>query len=97
MSVWFVSRHPGAIEWMKRQKQWSVEHWVTHLDVASISHGDVVIGTLPVHLAAAVCAKGAQFYFLQLSQLESQRGKEYTSEEMELIGCSLMPFYVRAL
>ena len=48
MAVWFVSRHPGAIDWMAAQADWQVDHWVAHLHVDEVQAGDVVLGTLPL-------------------------------------------------
>lgn len=95
--IYFVSRHAGAIEWMKRQSGWQVDCFVPHLDIAAINAGDAVLGTLPIYLAAQVCAKGAAFYFLQLPQVLELRGSEYSADEMETMGCSLKRFDVRAL
>ncbi|MFV2029260.1 CRISPR-associated protein Csx16 [Neisseria sp. S1] len=95
--IYFVSRHEGAIEWMKQQPEWRVDRFVRHLDPVYVRPGDVVLGTLPLHLAAEVCARGAAFYFLTLPQTESRRGSEYSVEEMERLGCRLQRFDVRAL
>ena len=46
-TTWFVSRHPGAIDWAKRQGL-NIGPWVEHLDPAKMEVGDTVIGTLPV-------------------------------------------------
>lgn len=54
MTTLFVSRHQGAIEWIKQQSI-QVDVFVEHLNVEEIQAGDVVIGTLPLHLAAEVC------------------------------------------
>lgn len=97
MAVWFVSRHPGAIEWMKKQEQWQVDNWASHLDVSQIAAGDVVIGTLPVYLAEEVCRKGARFYFLIIPQTFAQRGVELSHEQMVEIGCEIRPYHVSAL
>ncbi|PJC04222.1 MAG: CRISPR-associated protein Csx16, partial [Gallionellales bacterium CG_4_9_14_0_8_um_filter_55_61] len=59
MTVWFVSRHPGAVDWAKTQGI-AVDRWVAHLVLSEIEACDTVIGTLPVQLAAQVCAKGAR-------------------------------------
>ena len=94
--IYFVSRHPGAIEWMKRQTEWQVDKFLPHLEAAQLVAGDGVLGTLPLHLAAEVCAKGAAFYFLQLPQQLSKRGSEYSADEMEAMGCRLRRFEVQA-
>ena len=62
MAVWFVFRHPGAIEWVKLQNI-QIDRFESHLDTSLVQAGDVVIGTLPIHLAAEVCQKGAKFSF----------------------------------
>lgn len=59
-----------------------------------VADGDMVLGTLPLHLAADVCAKGAVFYFLQLTQELSGRGSEYTADEMVCMGARLRRFDV---
>lgn len=96
MATWFISRHQGAIDWAKQQGI-AVDHWVTHLDAGKIRSGDIVIGTLPVHLAAEICQKGARFFFLELNLLADQRGKELTADEMSQAGCSLAEYDIRCL
>ena len=44
MTIYFVSRHPGAIEWARRRAL-EVDRFVVHLDTNQIHLGDVVIGT----------------------------------------------------
>ena len=88
MSVWFVSRHPGAIAWAKNQNL-GITHWRTHLAIDEVASGDTVIGTLPVHLAAEVCARKARFF-------ADQRGRELSCETMQSLNCSLQEFFVTA-
>jgi len=95
--VYFVSRHPGALEWILQQPQWQVDCFLRHLDPQDIQAGDVVLGTLPLHLAAEVCVRGGIFYFLTLPQEEAGRGSEYSAEDMSAMGCTLRRFEVRAL
>ncbi|WP_274584124.1 CRISPR-associated protein Csx16 [Neisseria leonii] len=95
--VYFVSRHAGARAWVEQQTQWQVDCFISHLDPQCIRRGDVVLGTLPLHLAAEVCARGGIFYFLTLPQEEAGRGSEYSAEEMAEMGCSLRRFEVRAV
>lgn len=96
MTTWFVSRHPGAIAWMKRQPI-AVDRWVTHMDTDEVEEGDTVIGVLPLHAAAKICEKGAIFMALSIELAEQQRGRELTLQELEDIHCSLRRFVVRAM
>lgn len=95
MTTWFVSRHPGAIEWARLQGL-QVDRQVAHLAPAEVAAGDVVIGTLPVHLAAEVCARGARFLFLALDITPDFRGRELTAADMAQLQCRLLPFRVMA-
>jgi CRISPR-associated protein Csx16 len=88
----FVTRHHGAIEWA-RDRGIAAEA-VDHLDIAAIQTGDTVLGTLPVHLAAAVCAKGAHYFHLEMDLPSAKRGMELSAAEMEQAGARLIPYHV---
>ena len=47
MTIWFVSRHPGALDWAARHGI-GYERHVAHLDPEEVSPGDTVIGSLLV-------------------------------------------------
>lgn len=93
MAVWFISRHQGAIDWIKQQPI-QIDRFESHLDVNLIQAEDTVIGTLPIHLAAEVCQKGAKFYFLSINVRPEQRGTELTQAQLVEQGCSLQEFYI---
>jgi CRISPR-associated protein Csx16 len=82
MANWFVTRHPGAVEWAERHG-FAVDHVVSHLDIEEVKSGDRVMGTLPVNVAAEICLKGAAFYHLSMNTTESQRGKEISADDMD--------------
>jgi CRISPR-associated protein Csx16 len=88
MTTWFVTRHPGAVEWARRQGL-RVDRQVSHLDTTALQPGDTVVGTLPVHLAAEVCARGAQFYNLSLDLPPAARGRELSADELDAFGARL--------
>jgi CRISPR-associated protein Csx16 len=88
-----ITRHPGAIEWAARQGL-TVDQQIAHLDPAAVKPGDVVIGTLPVNLAAEVCARGGQFFNLTLDLPADQRGRELAAEELERYGARLEEYCV---
>lgn len=92
-TVWFVSRHAGAIEWARAQGL-AVDRWVGHLDVNEVSTGDTVIGTLPVHLAAEVCTRGARYVHLVLELEAGQRGKELGADDLHSRRATLREYHV---
>lgn len=93
MATYFVSRHPGAREWAEGQGI-PVDVQLEHLDVACIQPGDRVIGTLPVNLAAEVCARGGRYLHLTLDLPPEWRGKELSAEEMDRFGARLEKYRV---
>ncbi|MDA8065380.1 MAG: CRISPR-associated protein Csx16 [Thermaerobacter sp.] len=95
-TVWFVSRHPGAREWAARQG-FAVDETVAHLDPAQVQPGDVVLGNLPVHLAAELCAKGAQYWHLSLEVPAERRGQELSAADMERYGARLERYQVTSV
>lgn len=96
MTIWFVSRHPGALEWMQHEGIAFDEH-VSHLDVSRIAPGDVVMGTLPIHLAAEVQACGAAYWHLELHVPSGKRGQELSAGELRTMGSTLRPYRVERL
>lgn len=96
MTTLFVSRHPGALQWM-HQCGPAFDCHVPHLDTAQVQRGDTVIGTLPVHLAAQVCARGAAYLHLVLVAPQQARGRELSAQELLALGATLQPFHVHAL
>lgn len=94
MTIWFVSRHPGALRWMERNGIKFDKH-VSHLSIESIQKDDKVMGSLPVNLASAVCEKGAEYWHLSLHLPAEARGKELSAEELDSYEASLERFEVR--
>ena len=68
---------------------------VAHLDVSEVRPGDTVIGTLPVHLAAEVCARGARYLHLSLDLPPGLRGSELSADDMEACKARLEEYEVR--
>lgn len=94
MVTWFVSRHPGALQWIQQCGP-AFDCHVPHLDPAQVQRGDTVIGTLPVHLAAQVCARGAAYLHLVLQTPPDARGRELSAQELLALGATLQPFEIR--
>lgn len=93
MTTYFVTRHSGALEWAARQGL-SVDRIVEHLDPVTIQPGDRVVGTLPVNLAAEVCARGAAYWHLTLDVPPELRGKELTADMMQALGARIEEYRV---
>jgi CRISPR-associated protein Csx16 len=58
---------------------------IVHLAPELIQSGDVVISTLPVQLAAKVCARGGWFHNLTLDVPVESRGLELPAEDLEAL------------
>ena len=98
--IWFISRHPGAWKWFcatGNRGRWQVTHPVSHIDPVDISTGDIVIGTLPIQLAAEICDKGAEYWHLTLALGENQRGKELSYDDMIAASASVEQYHIRRL
>jgi CRISPR-associated protein Csx16 len=94
MMALFVTRHSGDINWAKRQVH-SVRI-VSHLNPLEVGQGDIVMGTVPVHLAAVVCARGARYFHLSLDIQPEMRGHNLSCEEMIKFGARLTEYTVEA-
>lgn len=96
MTTLFVSRHPGALDWAAGEGL-VVDRVVAHLDPAILQPGDVVIGTLPIHLAARVCARGGRYLHLSLELPPDWRGRELSAADLRRFGARLEEFRVTAI
>ncbi len=93
MTTWFVSRHSGARDWAVRQAL-PIDRYCAHLDPAEIAAGDIVIGALPVHLAAAVCQRGARYLNLSLDLSAAARGKELSAGELDTFKARIEEYHI---
>ena len=96
MTTHFVTRHPGAVEWARRQGL-AVDRQVDHLELTELEEGDTVIGILPVHLVAAVCERGGRYLHLSLDLPPELRGRELSADDMEKTGARLEAYHVERL
>ena len=96
MTTWFISRHPGALEWARRRGL-RVDQYVAHLDPASVQPGDTVIGSLPVNLAAAVCERGARYLHLSLELPAHLRGQELSADQLDALGARVQAYLIERI
>ena len=93
MTTLFVSRHPGAREWAAKEGV-AVDAVIAHLDPDTVQPGDVVVGTLPIHLAARVCARGGRYLHLSLELPPEWRGRELSAADLRRCGARLEGYRV---
>lgn len=93
MTRYFVSRHPGAIAWARKHSV-VIDAWVDHLDPRQVAQGDAVMGSLPIHLVAEVCARGATYQHLQFDVSPYQRGRELEADDLDALGACLVGYRV---
>jgi len=93
MTTYFVTRHPGARAWAAEEGI-TVDALVAHLDHTSIGPGDIVIGSLPVNLAAEVCRRGGRYLHLSLDLPADFRGRELTAQDMRACGARIEEYRV---
>ena len=92
MTTFFISRHPGALVWAKR-KGLHIDRFLPHLDPAIVQKGDTVLGTLPIPLAATVCARGARYLHLSVDLPATLRGQELSANELERLQAELVEYH----
>jgi len=109
--VLLVSRHPGVqdwfspgtyaamiLQWGDRGSYGAIER-IAHLpeeDIDLLGPGDIVVGTLPIQLAARVCGRDAIYVHLSLRVPPELRGTELTAEMMDACDAHLQRYEVRA-
>lgn len=96
MTTWFVTRHPGAVEWAARRGI-AVDRLVAHPDIREVKAGDIVIGMLPVNPAAGVCARGARFFNLSLDVPPEAWRREFSADGLARFGARVEEFRVERL
>lgn len=96
MTTWFVSRHPGAIEWIQKQRV-HVDQFIEHIELSQLNPGDRVIGILPVNFIAQLCEMNIEYWNLNLTLPSHARGKELSLQQLEQYGAHLQRYEVRVI
>jgi CRISPR-associated protein Csx16 len=94
MTTYLVSRHPAAIEWMRRELPAEDVVVLPHLAEQSFLPGDRVAGVLPLRWAEAAWRAGAQVWSLDLDPSPHQRGRELGIDELAAAGARLTAYRV---
>jgi len=93
VTAYFVTRHAGTREWAARQGYDA--QIVAHVDPETIRPGDVVLGTLPAHLAAEICTRGGRYFHLALDLPAEMRGRDLSADDMKRLGARLIEIEAR--
>jgi hypothetical protein len=92
METVIVSRHPAAIEFVRRERPDLADAPVVAQATAEDVRGRRVFGNLPMNLAALA----AEVWVIEFSG-DPPRGQEYTLAEMDAAGARLARYVVRAV
>ena len=92
--IYLVTRHPGALQWLRDQVDEPAIH-LTHLDNPEfINAGDCVFGSLPVNKIAQLNRLGIRYLHLNIELPENLRGQELSSEQLRSMQACLREFVV---
>ena len=93
-----ICRHRGSIDYLRSCISLDTNarfcSHLTPLDLQSITPRDTVIGFLPLHLASAICQKGARFLTLSFDIPANLRGKELNSQQLSELNPTLKEYVV---
>lgn len=92
MKTWIVTRHLGALDFLKSQGICG-QH-MPHLMIDAIQSGDKVIGNLPLHHIALLNKKNVEYWHLCVEQPLDMRGKEHSLEFLMASNATLRRFKV---
>lgn len=94
MTTYFITRHAGALAWVKHCQL----HFDVHLehltDPSLLQMGDIVIGTLPIQLVYELNTLGVRYICLSLQIPIELRGVELSIEQLKECKASLEEFQV---
>lgn len=101
MTTYLVTRHEGTRRWatiMARRGRlpFGIDEVIDHLDPAALKRGDVVVGTLPIHTAAELHARGVKFWSLDIDTPPAERGQELSGVQLVKHNARLTRYEVRA-
>lgn len=97
MRTYLVTRHPGAVEWLKRRLDVPEVLVLPHLENIQFQAGDKVCGILPVAWAERICAQGAEAHVISVEVPTTLRGQELSAAQLDALGARLVRYEVREL
>ena len=98
MKVTIITRHPGALAWLRLQWPQAEFEVLTHVESDfTCNPGDVVAGVLPLWLVARVCSSGGEAWVLELDLSNEARGREWSLEDMVAMKARLVHYDARVI
>lgn len=97
MMTYFITRHPGAVQWANAHNVSFDVHLEHLLSLDKLQSGDVVIGTLPINLISQINAMSVRYIHLSLQIPPELRGVELTVEQLKQCYATLKEFQVTKL
>ena len=91
--VFIVSRHPASVDWIKRQGYEQAEV-IDHLKPGVLQQGDLVLGTLPLHIARDINEQGVRLIHFSLDVPHNMRGREISAEMLQEMNPRLEELHV---
>jgi CRISPR-associated protein Csx16 len=100
MTTYLVTRHEGTRYWARGMAKhgrlpFPIDRMVDHLDPSTLKKGDVVVGTVPFHLAADLRERGIEFWALDIDLPPEDRGKELSGVYLATRGARLTRYEVK--
>lgn len=94
MKTIVVTRHIGALNWLKARGI-VADLYLTHLnDIRDFDFGDVIIGVLPLPLIAKLTKKGVMYIHFSIEIPLEYRGMELNEALLEKLNPKLEQFEV---
>lgn len=97
MSIYLVSRHKGAVDWMNHTGHLYDTHLKHLTDYQALSAGDTIIGSLPINIVADLNELGVSYQHLSLYIPEHLRGMELTAAQLSALDAKLEPYEVKRI
>lgn len=95
MTIYFVTRHLGALAWAEQNHLHFDVHLEHLLDLQQLNANDVIIGTLPINMVFQLNQKGVRYIHLSLDIPPQLRGVELNVEQLHACKAALEEFVVQ--
>lgn len=97
-AIHLVSRHPGALAWMRGQLVCGPFKEHQHLDEGfRVAPGDWVCGVLPLAWVVRLHAQGAVPWVLDVQVPRHLRGQELEPAQLDALGATLVQYHAAEL